>query len=67
MYILHIPILWWAMSWPSFAVTYLYVPFVVGSSCVSYEVFEEANRFIRSMAAKRKEIAAVPEEARIAA
>jgi len=68
MYILHIPILWWAVSWPSFAVTYLYVPFVVGLSCVVYQIFEEpANRFIRSMAAQRREVAAVPEEARIAA
>jgi peptidoglycan/LPS O-acetylase OafA/YrhL len=66
MYILHIPILWWAVSWPSFAVTYLYVPFVAGLSCAVYQVFEEpANHFIRSMAARRKEIAAVPEEARI--
>ena len=66
MYILHIPILWWAVSWPSFAVTYLYVPFVVGLSCAVYQVFEEpANRFVRSMVAKRKEIAAVSEEARI--
>jgi peptidoglycan/LPS O-acetylase OafA/YrhL len=64
MYILHIPILWWAVSWPSFAVTYLYVPVVVGLSCAVYQVFEEpVNRFIRSMAAKRKEIAAVAEEA----
>jgi len=68
MYILHIPILWWAVSWPSFAVRYLYVPFVVGLSCVLYQVFEEpANRLIRSMAARPKERAAVPEEARIAA
>jgi peptidoglycan/LPS O-acetylase OafA/YrhL len=68
MYILHIPILWWAVSWPSFAVTYLYVPFVVGLSCVLYQVFEEpANRFIRSLVAQQKEIAPVPEEARIAA
>jgi peptidoglycan/LPS O-acetylase OafA/YrhL len=68
MYILHIPILWWAVSWPSFAVTYLYVPLVVGLSCVLYGVFEEpANRFIRSMAAQGKEIAAVSERARIAA
>ena len=51
MYILHIPILWWAVSWPSFAVRYLYVAFVVALSCVVYAVFEEpANRFIRSMA-----------------
>jgi peptidoglycan/LPS O-acetylase OafA/YrhL len=50
MYILHIPILWWAVSWPSFAVRYLYVPFVAGLSCVLYQLFEEpANRLIRSI------------------
>jgi peptidoglycan/LPS O-acetylase OafA/YrhL len=66
MYVLHIPILWWAVSWPSFAVRYLYVPFVVALSCVVYEVFEEpANRLIRSVAEKRKET--VPEVARMAA
>ena len=64
MYILHIPILWWAVSWPSFAVKYFYVPFVVGLSCTLYKVFEEpANRLIRSMVAKRKELRAAPEEA----
>jgi peptidoglycan/LPS O-acetylase OafA/YrhL len=68
MYILHVPILWWAVNWPSFAVRYLYVPFVVALACVLYGVFEEpANRLIRSMAGKPKEFAAVPEEARIAA
>jgi peptidoglycan/LPS O-acetylase OafA/YrhL len=50
MYILHIPILWWAVSWPQFAVRYLYVAFVVGLSCLVYSVFEEpANRFLRSL------------------
>jgi peptidoglycan/LPS O-acetylase OafA/YrhL len=54
MYILHIPILWWAVSWPSFAVTYLYVPFVVALSCVVYAAFEEpANRLIRSLVQPR--------------
>jgi peptidoglycan/LPS O-acetylase OafA/YrhL len=68
MYILHIPILWWAVSWPSFAVRYLYVAFVVALSCVVYAVFEEpANRWIRSMAGKPRGIATVPEEARAAA
>jgi len=68
MYILHIPILWWAVSWPSFAVRYLYVAFVVALSCVLYRVFEEpANRLIRSMVSKPKQIAVVPEDARIAA
>ena len=55
MYILHIPILWWAVSWPQFAVRYLYVPFVVALSCVVYAAFEEpANRFIRSKAGRPK-------------
>lgn len=68
MYILHIPILWWAVSWPSFAVRYLYVGFVLALSCVVYELYEEpANRWIRSMVRKRKEIAAVSARSRIAA
>jgi len=68
MYILHIPILWWAVSWPSLAVRYLYVAFVVTLSCLVYAVFEEpANRWLRSMASKPKAAAAVPEEARAAA
>jgi peptidoglycan/LPS O-acetylase OafA/YrhL len=51
MYILHIPILWWAVSWPQFAVRYLYAAVVVGVSCVVYAIFEEpANRFMRSLA-----------------
>jgi len=55
MYILHIPILWWAVSWPQFAIRYLYVAFVVALSCVVYVVFEEpANRFIRSKAGTPK-------------
>ena len=53
MYILHIPILWWAVSWPHFAVRYLYVAFVVAASCVVYALVEEpANQFIRSMVSK---------------
>jgi peptidoglycan/LPS O-acetylase OafA/YrhL len=49
MYILHIPILWWAVTWPGFAVRYLYVVFVVALSCTVYAVLEEpANQFIRS-------------------
>ena len=68
MYIVHIPILWWAVSWPSFAVTYLYVPFVIGLSCILYAAFEEpANRFIRATVARRKEITAVPEAVAAAA
>jgi peptidoglycan/LPS O-acetylase OafA/YrhL len=53
MYILHIPILWWAVSWPGFAVRYLYVALVVAISCFLYATFEEpANRLIRSMVAQ---------------
>ncbi|MDE3197864.1 MAG: acyltransferase [Acidobacteriota bacterium] len=64
MYILHIPILWWAVSWPSFAVRYLYVAFVVALSCVVYAVFEEpANRYIRGRVGKVKERGAVSREA----
>jgi peptidoglycan/LPS O-acetylase OafA/YrhL len=49
MYILHIPILWWAVSWPDFAVRYLYVPFVIAISCVVYTLIEEpANQFLRA-------------------
>ena len=56
MYILHIPILWWAIGWSSFAVRYLYVAFVVAVSCVVFAVFEEpANRFLRSMHWKPKD------------
>ena len=55
MYILHIPILWWAIGAPSFAVRYLYVAFVVAVSCAVYSVFEEpANRYLRSLAGKSK-------------
>ena len=50
MYILHVPILWWAVSWPRFAVRYLYVAFVVAISSIVYSLLEEpANRFIRSL------------------
>jgi peptidoglycan/LPS O-acetylase OafA/YrhL len=53
MYILHIPILWWAVAWPGFAVRYLYVAFVVAVSCAVYAYFEEpANRFVRSIAGR---------------
>jgi peptidoglycan/LPS O-acetylase OafA/YrhL len=49
MYILHIPILWWAVRWPTFAVRYLYVAFVMAVSCIVYWLLEEpANRFLRS-------------------
>lgn len=56
MYILHIPILWWAVSWPSFAVRYFFVAFVVAVSCVVYAVLEEpANRALRSLVSKPRQ------------
>ena len=68
MYIVHIPILWWAVGWPAFAVRYLYVPFVVAFSCVVYAAFEEpVNRWIRSLAGRRQEGHGMEESARIAA
>jgi peptidoglycan/LPS O-acetylase OafA/YrhL len=64
MYILHVPILWWAVSWPTDVVFYYYVLLVVTASCVVYAVFEEpANRYIRSLAGNRKEAAKEREEA----
>jgi peptidoglycan/LPS O-acetylase OafA/YrhL len=63
MYILHIPILWWAVRWPGFAVRYLYVAFVVAVSCIVYAVLEQpANRFLRSMVGQPK--APAPESLR---
>ncbi len=68
MYILHIPILWWAVSWPTFAIRYLYVPFVVGLSCVVYSLFEEpANRAIRWWTGQRRGLAAKRTESGVAA
>jgi peptidoglycan/LPS O-acetylase OafA/YrhL len=57
MYILHVPILWWAVSWPTGVVFYCYVLLVVAASCIVYAVFEEpANRYLRTLAsAKVKE------------
>ena len=50
MYILHIPILWWAVGWPSFMVRYFYVLIVLAVSCVTYSLFEEpANRWLRGL------------------
>ncbi len=50
MYILHIPVLWWAVSWPSYLVRYGYVAIIVASSCIVYSFFEEpANRWLRSL------------------
>ncbi len=63
MYILHVPILWWAVSWPRFAVRYLYVAVVVGVSCAVYAVVEEpANRWIRSLVRTGKETRVVHQE-----
>jgi peptidoglycan/LPS O-acetylase OafA/YrhL len=64
MYILHIPILWWAVSWPGAVVRYLYVLVVVAASCIVYAVFEEpANRYIRSRVGKPKEAAQIRPQA----
>ena len=63
MYILHVPILWWAVSWPIFARRYLYVACVVAISCVMYAVVEEpANRWIRSLVKTRKDVGPVRHE-----
>lgn len=54
MYILHIPILWWAVSWPSFLVRYFYVLIVLAVSCLTYSCFEEpANRWLRGLSGSR--------------
>ncbi len=58
MYILHVPILWWAVSWPGPVVRYFYALLVVAASCIVYAAFEEpANRYIRSLARKPKKAA----------
>ena len=58
MYILHIPILWWAVSWPEVLGKYFYIPAVVAASCIVYTAFEEpANRSIRALAGKPKRAA----------
>lgn len=68
MYILHIPILWWAVSWPPFMIRYVYVPFVVALSCLVYALFEEPmNRKIRSLAGKPKDAPPVREGNQVAA
>lgn len=64
MYILHIPILWWAIGWPDFAVRYLYVLAVVAVSCAVYAVCEEpANRYLRSKVGKQKQVGVRLQEA----
>ncbi len=61
MYILHIPILWWAVSWPQEVIRYGYVAFVVAVSCLTYTLLEEpANRYIRALAGTRTPRRAVP-------
>ncbi len=50
MYILHIPILWWAVSWPGNLVKFYYVAFVIAVSSLSYTAFEEPmNRYLRGL------------------
>ncbi len=64
MYILHIPILWWAVTWPGNAAPYFYVLLVVVASCVVYAVFEEpANRYIRGLVGRPKTAGVVGVEA----
>jgi len=54
MYILHIPILWWTVTWSEVFSKYFYIPAVITVSCIVYAIFEEpANRSIRSMIGKR--------------
>lgn len=51
MYILHVPVLWWAVSWPRFAVKYVYVTSVILGSCLVYSWVEEPlNRYLRRLA-----------------
>ena len=55
MYILHIPILWWAVSWPGNLVRNYYVAFVIALSCIVFAVLEEPmNRYLRSLAGREK-------------
>jgi peptidoglycan/LPS O-acetylase OafA/YrhL len=52
MYILHIPILWWAVSWSMPFATEIYVVFVIAISALVYRWIEEpANRYLRSLTA----------------
>ncbi len=54
MYILHIPILWWAVSWHGNLVRNFYIAFVIAVSCVVYSFLEEpANRYLRALAGHR--------------
>jgi peptidoglycan/LPS O-acetylase OafA/YrhL len=54
MYILHVPILWWAVSWSAFAVRTFYAAAVIAVSCLVYSLFEEpANRGLRALLGDR--------------
>ena len=54
MYILHIPILWWAVSWPGTLVRNSYVAFVIVLSCIVFAGLEEPlNRYLRSLAGRK--------------
>jgi peptidoglycan/LPS O-acetylase OafA/YrhL len=51
MYILHIPILWWAVHWGFPYAAEVYVLFVLLVSAIVYGIFEEpANRYLRAKA-----------------
>ena len=63
MYILHVPILWWAVGWPKFAIQYLYVGFVVALSCIVYALFEDpVNRRIRALVGTPKDVRLVRQD-----
>jgi peptidoglycan/LPS O-acetylase OafA/YrhL len=68
MYIMHIPILWWAVSWPIALVRYGYVLAVITFSCIVYAVLEEpANRWIRSLAGGKQSGRGTPARSQAAA
>lgn len=51
MYILHVPLLWWCLRWPSSVSAPLYLSAVVVISALVYRFVEEpANRWVRSRA-----------------
>jgi peptidoglycan/LPS O-acetylase OafA/YrhL len=63
MYILHIPMLWWAVGWRIQYATEIYVVAVLVVAAVVYHWVEEpANRYLRGKVATRR--IAVPERAR---
>ena len=60
MYILHIPILWWAVSWHFPFAPYIYVLFVITVSALMYGYFEEpANRYLRGKVREKKPLVEV--------